>query len=451
VEIAKLTPDCEMVKDKILQAIHEKYQAVSAIITPDDVKVEKGENGFSFQIAVFGSLVDGGELVKGITEYLKSRFCGHFYGECVRSQKTAEDIEVEEKHENIEYVVPVRSFPISDFTPLEWNEQLKVDKPKIAIYVADVNFESDRVIICGRVDTITEKTYKNKKGQEKPLFNIQLNDGSASMRVTYFARQANLDKIRAIKEGDYIVCTGETEVYNGSLRYTAKYLDYGNPPKDFVPEKRKGKPCPQYYETVFPKPFEDFSQANMFSDNAVPDCLKGKTFVVFDLETTGLISSPAAGTMDKIIEIGAFKIVDGIIKESFTTFINPEKKLSEEIIKLTGIDDSMVANAPTYQKVMPDFYKFCNGSILVGHNIAGFDFKFVDYYCTQCGYMLERNLMDTLLMGQQQLFLANYKLNTLADYFGITFNHHRAIDDALATAKIFLELVKLKKSLPSAC
>ena len=108
----------------------------------------------------------------------------------------------------------------------------------------------------------------------------------------------------------------------------------------------------------------------------------------------------------------------------------------------------MVACAPAYEQVMPDFYKFCYGSILVGHNIAGFDFKFVDYYCARLGYMLERKLIDTIPLSLVLFFLSYYNLNTVADKFGITFNHHRAIDDAYVTAKIFLELIKIKKSLP---
>ena len=150
----------------------------------------------------------------------------------------------------------------------------------------------------------------------------------------------------------------------------------------------------------------------------------------------------------KKIEIGAFKITDGEISESFTTFINPGRKLSDEIIALTGITEEMVASAPSYEQVMPDFYKFCYGSILVGHNIAGFDFKFVDYYWQRLGYTIPRKLIDTIPLSQELLYLSNYKLNTIADRFGIVFNHHRAIDDALTTAKIFLELVKIKKSLP---
>ena len=174
-------------------------------------------------------------------------------------------------------------------------------------------------------------------------------------------------------------------------------------------------------------------------------------YVVFDLETTGLNSSPSSGNMDRIIEIGAYKIIGGEIKESFTTFVNPQRKLSQEIINLTGIDQQTVDGAPAFEKVMPDFFKFIDGCYTVGHNAANFDFKFIDYYCSQCGYVPERRLFDTFPLAQSMLSLSNYKLNTVADYFGITFNHHRAADDALVTAKIFIELLKIKKSLPTPC
>ncbi|MDE5788978.1 MAG: ribonuclease H-like domain-containing protein, partial [Clostridia bacterium] len=202
---------------------------------------------------------------------------------------------------------------------------------------------------------------------------------------------------------------------------------------------------------VFPEQFMDYTQSNLFVDTKLPDCLKNNTFVVFDLETTGLNSSPAGGVMDRIIEIGAYKVMDGEIKESFTTFVNPQRKLSAEIINLTGIDQKTVDGAPTFEKVMPDFFKFIDGCYLVGHNAANFDYKFIDYYCSQCGYVPERKLFDTIPLAQGLLRLSNYKLNTVADHFGITFNHHRASDDALVTAKIFIELIKIKKSLPTPC
>ena len=441
-EIVKLAPDEEMLKKKIKQAVTNNFKALSVTLNDEDVVVKKTERGFEYSISVMPSLMTK-DICPTITAELKKNFCGDFYGECVHGEQVAEDIQVEEEHENVEFEVPVRQFPISGFGFLEGSEV-----PENAVYLSDLNFESEKVVVCGRIEDIRERTYTNSKEQQKVYYSFTISDTTAMLRVTYFTRLKSIEKIKALKVGDCIVCTGKSELYKGFIRFTANTIDYGSMPEGFVPEKRESKPVPKYYETVKPAPFFDVAQTDMFTDTSVPACLKGKTFVVFDLETTGLNSSPASGNMDSIIEIGAYKVIDGVIRESFTTFINPQKKLSEEIVNLTGITEEMVADAPTYEKVMPDFFKFCDGAVLVGHNAAGFDFKFVDYYCAKLGYMLERKIIDTLPLSQELLFLSNYKLNTVADKFGITFNHHRAIDDAYVTAKIFIELIKIKKSLP---
>ncbi len=442
VEITKLTPDPEMVRRKILELIENNFRALAVTVKKDDVQVKKTDGGFEYVISVMPSLADSGICDK-ISAELKKSFCGEFSGEVVKSEISVQDIEIEEEHENEEYEMPVRFFEISDFSFLEGTE-----KQSRAVYLSDLNFESENVVVCGRLEDIRERSYKNKKDQEKPYYSFTLSDETAMQRITYFTRLKSLDKIKALKIGDSIVCSGKTELYNGFLRFTANTIDYGKVPEGFVPEKRESRPVPKYYSVVKPMPYVDIEQTDMFADRTVPECLKGKSFVVFDLETTGLNSAPTSGNMDRIIEIGAYKICDGAICESFSSFINPEKKLSDEIIKLTGITEEMVSGAPTYEQVMPDFFKFCEGSVLVGHNIAGFDFKFVDYYCAKLGYMFERKLIDTIPLSQELLFLSNYKLNTVADRFGITFNHHRAVDDALVTAKIFIELIKIKKSLP---
>lgn len=443
VEISKLTPDCDMIARKILEAVESGSKAVAVTLTNEDIKVEKSSNGFNYTLRVLSALGDVGELCDYVNGYLKKNFCGEFYGHCVESSKTADALEVEEEQENVEFEMPVRKFRIDKFDFLEGTE-----KQETAVYISDLNFASEKVIICGVIEDIRERTYISRN-QEKIYYSFTINDNTATTRVTYFTRQKSLEKVSALKVGDSIVCTGKTESYNGYIRFTANTIDYGSYPDGFVPEKRVSKPVPQYYINVKPQPYSDISQQDMFSKVYIPECLKGRTFVVFDLETTGLNSSPASGNMDKIIEIGGYKVRDGVISESFSTFINPQKKLSEEIIKLTGITDEMVADAPTYEQVMPDFFKFCDGAVLVGHNIAGFDFKFVDYYCAKLGYMFERKIIDTIPLSQELLFLSNYKLNTVADKFGITFNHHRAVDDALVTAKIFIELIKIKKSLPN--
>ena len=442
VEVIKLSPDTEMVRQKILEAINNGFKALSVTVGAEDIAVKKTEKSFEFTISVMHGMADN-EICTSIVKHLKRNFCGEFYGECVESGRNVSDIVVDEEHENIEFEMPVRYFNISKFSRLEGTE-----KKKTAVYISDLNFEGEDVVVCGTIEDISERKYTNKKNQEKTYYNYAISDGTATLRVTYFPRVKRFDKIRNLKVGDSIVCTGKTENFNDFLRYTANIIDLGSVPDNFVPERRPSKPIPKFYTVVKPQTFTDIAQTDMFNTEIIPECLKNKTFVVFDLETTGLNSTPAAGNMDAIIEIGAYKIIDGVISESFSTFINPRRKLPEQIVSLTGITEEMVSGAPSYEEVMPDFFKFCQGNILVGHNAANFDFKFIDYYCSRLGYMLDRKIIDTIPLAQELLFLPNYKLNTIADHFKISFNHHRAVDDAFVTAKIFLELIKIKKSLP---
>ena len=170
--------------------------------------------------------------------------------------------------------------------------------------------------------------------------------------------------------------------------------------------------------------------------------------VVFDIETTGLNSSPASGKVDRIIEIGAVKMQGGNMTEKFSSFIACPEKLPPNIVELTGIHDEDLVGAPDIEDVLADFYKFTDGCALVGHNVM-FDYRFVKYYGEEYRYFFDAKTYDTMTIGQEVLRgeVSNFKLNTLADYYDIHFNHHRAFDDALTTAKIFQKLVKKRGGL----
>ncbi|MFR1983284.1 MAG: hypothetical protein ACLS4Z_05755 [Christensenellaceae bacterium] len=113
-----------------------------------------------------------------------------------------------------------------------------------------------------------------------------------------FSQKGHSGKIRELKVGDWVVLSGANEAFNGSVSYTAKKINYGTAPENFVPEPRKGKPVPAVYRTVFPEPYVDYTQAGFFDRLEKPDDLKNNTFVVFDLETTGLNNQPSMGKMD---------------------------------------------------------------------------------------------------------------------------------------------------------
>ncbi len=351
----------------------------------------------------------------------------------------------EELHEET-IPVEIRQFPIVDYVKVDGMDEY-ITK---AIYMADCLNAEGNYAVCGNVTFIEEIAYtkhNEKTGEdvEKTRFSIAITDGTGTIRCTYFPKKATVEKVREIKTGDKIMIIGANEEYKGTMSFKAAKINYGAPPADFTPEARKGKPVPKFYHTVFPEPYVDYAQAGLFDNLNKPDDLKKDVFVVFDLETTGLNNNPAMGRMDKIIEIGAVKIVNGEMTEKFSSFVECKERLSPEIINLTGIKDEDLVGAPPIEQVLADFFKFTDGASLVGHNVM-FDYRFVAYYGEQNGYMFDKKLYDTLNLAQEVLrgLLPNYKLNSVADYYGFTFNHHRAFDDACVTAKVFIELVKAK-------
>lgn len=157
--------------------------------------------------------------------------------------------------------------------------------------------------------------------------------------------------------------------------------------------------------------------------------------VAFDIETTGLEPS-----RDKLTEIGAAKIVDGQVTERFNTFVNPGIPIPENIVKLTGITDEMVADAPSIEEALQKFLEFTGDLPVVAHN-ASFDTGFIRFNARQCGKSFDNTVIDTLQMSRVMLKeLSRHKLNIVAKHLGVKLeNHHRASDDAEAAGLIFLK------------
>lgn len=164
------------------------------------------------------------------------------------------------------------------------------------------------------------------------------------------------------------------------------------------------------------------------------------TYVVFDIETTGLSKEK-----EMITEIGAVKVADGKIIDRFSTFVNPQRPISAEITKLTGITDDMVKDAPTIENVLPEFLKFCEDTVLVAHN-ASFDTGFIRIAAERAGLgELHHTVVDTLELARALLpELNKHKLDIVCEYLGVTLNgHHRAVNDAEATAEVFIKFLDM--------
>ena len=167
--------------------------------------------------------------------------------------------------------------------------------------------------------------------------------------------------------------------------------------------------------------------------------LETADFVVLDLETTGAKAPP-----DRVTEIGAYRVRNGEVTEEFHSLVNPEIPIPPFIVALTGIDDTMVADAPKFAQVADRLLEFLGDSVIVAHN-ASFDLGFLNHEigmiykdcklgnASLCTVQLSRGLVSEV---------ENHKLKTMANYYSVDLvNHHRAAEDAHATAKIFINLL----------
>ncbi|GGF97075.1 PolC-type DNA polymerase III [Paenibacillus aceti] len=186
-------------------------------------------------------------------------------------------------------------------------------------------------------------------------------------------------------------------------------------------------------------------EANVVNDNVAvvlnprPDDLKTTTYIVFDIETTGL-----SVTQNKIIEIAAVKMQEGKEIDRYATFVDPHELIPYHIQQLTNINDDMVKGAPEVDQVLEEFVKFAGDAVLVAHN-ARFDVDFVNAKLKELGRpTMDNPVLDTLELARMiHPSLKNHRLNTLAAKYKVSLeNHHRAIDDTIALAGVLLGLIE---------
>lgn len=356
------------------------------------------------------------------------------------------------------------------------------------IKIKDINSDTDSIVICGKIFGLEIKDIKGNK--KIAVFNIT--DLTGSITVKLFLNEKQLPDFQAnVKDGENAIIKGNV-IYDNYLKCQVLMLKSLNIYQaDERMDTSEEKRVELHLHTQMSAmdgitSFKDIAKrAKKWGHNAIaitdhgvvqgfPEAMevskelgikiiygvegylvndkkpilsnykkKLNKFVVFDIETTGL--SPKK---DMITEIGAVKIEDNKIIDEFSQLINPQRKIPENIVKLTGITDEMVKDKPTIEEVLPRFEEFIEDTILVAHN-ASFDVGFIRDKFSKLGKKIDNPVLDTLELSRA-LFpkLKSHKLNIIAKHLKVNLvNHHRAVDDAKATAEIFLkslDLVALK-------
>ena len=164
------------------------------------------------------------------------------------------------------------------------------------------------------------------------------------------------------------------------------------------------------------------------------ECAFDDEFVVFDIETTGFSS-----VTDKIIEIGAVRVENGIIISRFQTYVKPFKRIPSNITALTGITEDDVKNAPRIEDAIEKFLNFIGNDILVAHN-AAFDMRFVCTVCVLLGLNIQNQVIDSVKLAKKYIKgTKNYKLETLKEHLRIRLDSHNASDDCTVTYNVVEE------------
>ena len=358
--------------------------------------------------------------------------------------------------------------------------------------ICEITGEIGEVILRGQIVQLEKRELKS--GNKLMIFDIT--DYTDSITIKMFLREGQEeDADAAIKKGNFIRIKGITiidkfdgELTVGSVVGIKKCEDFTTKREDHAPVKRVELHChtkmsdmdgvsevkdiikrakkwgmPALAVTdhgcvqAFPDANHALDKGDTFKvlygvegylvddmkeivENSKNQSLDG-TFVVFDIETTGF--SPVK---NKIIEIGAVKVEHGMIVDRMDEFINPEVPIPFEIERLTGINDAMVMNAPTVDVILPRFLDFVGDAVLVAHN-ASFDVSFIRHNAELLRRSIEPTVLDTVTLARVLLpNLNRYKLDTVAKALHVSLeNHHRAVDDAEATAGIFLRFVEMLK------
>ena len=315
------------------------------------------------------------------------------------------------------------------------------------VLIATIAEAVEGVTISGRIKFFTEQKTKarvDENGKERPertYYTFEIFDYSGSIRVAYFPSKANLPKMEKLENGMDVILFGniEEDSFSSGLTMRPKSINLCIFNDDFF-DKIYSKPVPKNYNIVFPTPFISTKQTNLFLAEEVVtnEYLLNNTFVVFDLETTGTVYN-----RDKIIEIGAIKIEGGKLTDTFSCLIDPEIHIPEDASKVNNIFDKDVEGCPTIEKVLPDFFKFCDGCIMVSY-VIDFDFNFISHYGKLYGYTFTNETFDAFVLAKQRVKgVKNYKLVTIAKELGIELeNAHRAVFDAVATAEVMINLLK---------
>lgn len=462
----------------LVKQIYEEFNLHISVIYTGTFEVEENNEEYKAAIQNAQEKINRENLQKA-TEFYQEEAETAKQREEIHAENTTAEIEIREGKFSTPQIVQ------SSIRPL-YGRSIRGKM----IPISSISGDSGRIVVWGDVFDIEKKVTKSG---DKNIFTIDITDYTGSTTAKIFNSIKESAVIDNIKKGDTIVVQGDVEYdkYAGELVVNARSV--GTAQKVKVVDNAEKKRVELHMHTnmsqmdavtsagdLVNRAYQWGHKAVAITDHGVaqafPDAMKAAdkinkdeekikviygveayfmddlvesvkgdadtgfdgTFICFDIETTGL-----SAARDKITEIGAVKVENGIITDKFSTFVNPEMPIPQKITQLTGITDEMVKDAPSQSEAVSAFLEFAGDNVLVAHN-APFDTSFIAKACEDMGREYNYTSIDTVAISRAILTdIKNCKLDTVAKFLRLgEFNHHRATDDAEMLAKIFITLCR---------
>lgn len=456
--------DEDLIAKETLKILQRAFKSSVGEICESDISVQKDDVihiSISAPNLIATSLEDRG-ADKFLETALSKEFIAKFAVKIIVCENKVIDTSILEERERLaprmymQNRVVTKRYEVGDVFMMFGQEI--TPKPE---FIKNISGEKLSVILSGVISNFQKKHYIKKKekakgenAKESSYYTFTLTDSSGRMNCTYFSSLTNEKKMDKLADDTRVIIIGDVQKFNNNFTCYVRSLGLCN--EKLAPTTKDESMAsldeheeidPDFSQDYIPaeynfvRPYVEKHQANIFDKKPTySSYIMDNEFVVYDFETTGLDTNTC-----EIIEIGAVKIKSGEIVDVFQTLIKPKNTIPDIITQVTNISNDMVASSPSIKIVMPAFYDFCKGCILGGYNSANFDDKILAVQSRKLGIEFDNQTTDVILLARSKMASSNYKLSTVVKNLGIVLiGAHRALNDALATAKVLLKLNEQK-------
>ena len=437
VKFMKVYLEEKLLRKAVFQIFEDKFKLLKTYIEDKDVSFKINNIDIEIVINVsprIAEFFNSNKVIAYMAKELKNNFLVDFVITLNVCENKIDEVEIE----NVEIKTSARKTQRYDVIVIK--DVIGSNIPPKPEYLSYIVTPKPSVIVAGYISNLARKDFVIKKGarvgQQKAYFTFTLCDGKGKIDCIYFCPHKHEKDMEALEENMYLLLHGDVRV--GLSNKLVLYIDKLALASETEQQSANEEEKPIVYKNIEIEKLGALEQDNMFgSVEKFNGKILNNTIVVFDIETTGLNSD-----IDQIIELGAVKIERGNIIERFSTFVKPTIEIPYEVSELTHITNDMVEDAPPIEVVIKKFYEFTRNTVLCGHNVIGFDIKFIKRFGNLQGLDFDNDLIDTMNEARvSRLKISRFNLGTVTKALGIELKGaHRAWNDAFATAQVLLKL-----------